>query len=529
MKFTHRIMLSPLVTAVAFICIFLLTQRAAERSSETIARIQDEVFHATELSQELQIDLLTIRHLLTEAATNGNEDSAREADRIAARFRTTLDSCRDVPALAAMLEPVGRDFNGYYGQARATTALMIGQAGNLTLDFDPELFAGIGEMNRRYEALSDRIDVVVRENNAALGAAIEDIRGRVSRLRWVLNLTSLVFLVLLVVLSVVGISSVVRPVHRMSRVAQAISGGDLGKELTYRSPDALGELADSIREMQASLIRDIARREQAEADLIAAQGQMIQSEKMAVLGKLVAGIAHELNTPLGSLGASVDLVERSRRIIVDRCADRPDAADDVRLAKAVRALEQGLENMAVANTRIGELVNGLKVFSQLDKGEVQQADINAGLDATLDLIGHEIPAGVAVRRELGELPRVLGFPAQLNQAFLSLIRHAIRDTAPEGEVTVRTETRGEKVRVVISDTGCGYQPDALLALFNPSFKADTSRMRMDWEMVTASRIVDRHQGTLTAKSDPGRGTRYTVEIPVWSQPIRAAAEGVNDR
>ena len=133
-------------------------------------------------------------------------------------------------------------------------------------------------------------------------------------------------------------------------------------------------------------------------------------------------------------------------------------------------------------------------------------------------IAHDMPATVAVRREFGELPPVLAYSAQLNQAFLSLVRHAIRDTAAGGAVTVRTEPLGERVRVVISDTGCGYQPDALLALFNPSFKADTSRMRMDWEMVTASRIVDRHQGVLTARSTPGEGTRYTIEIPVWAVP-----------
>ena len=287
MKFTHRIMLGPVVAAVAFLFVFALVQAAAERSSRTIVRIQDEVFHATELSSELQIDLLRIRYLLTEAATNGNEDAVGEADRVAADFRRALASCASVPALAEMLAPVRDGFENYYDQARDTTRLMLAQAGNLSLDFDPALIAEVAEMNRRYETLSSRLDVVARDNNQALGAAIEDVRGRVSRLRWVLNTTGLVFIALLFVLGLIAVASVVRPVHRMSRVAQAISGGDLSKQLHHRSPDALGELADSIREMQASLIRDIARREQAEADLIATQGQMIQSEKMAVLGTLV--------------------------------------------------------------------------------------------------------------------------------------------------------------------------------------------------------------------------------------------------
>ena len=156
-----------------------------------------------------------------------------------------------------------------------------------------------------------------------------------------MNLTSLVFLGVLVLISILVIAAVVRPVHRMSRVAQAIAGGDLGVSLEHQSKDALGELADSIRDMQASLIRDIARREKAEADLIAAQGQIIQSEKMAVLGELVAGLAHELNTPLGTLASSADVVDRSRRIIEEKCragADLQEVTADPRFVKAIQAI-----------------------------------------------------------------------------------------------------------------------------------------------------------------------------------------------
>ncbi len=523
MKFTHKIMLSPLVTAVAFLVIFAVTQRSAERSARTIGRIQDEFFHATELSHSLQIELLTLSHMLTEAATNGNEDALVESEAVAERFQATVNSCRDMPELAAMISPLEPKFDSYYEVARRTTRQMIDQAGGLDLDFDQGLVDQIQDMNGRYAELSRDIDVIVARNNEQLKQAIGNTRARIVRMRRVMNVTSVVFLVLLVFLSVVVIGSIVRPVHRMSRLAQAISGGDLGQELDYRSGDALGELADSIREMQSSLISDIARREKAESDLIAAQGQMIQSEKMAVLGKLVAGLTHELNTPLGAMGSSVDVLGRSRDIIVTNCGRDGQGHDDPRLGRALRAMEQGLASLSQATARIDELVTGLKVFSQLDKGEVQQTDINAGLEATLGLIGHDIPDGIEIVRNLGELPLVLGYPAQLNQAFLALLRHAVRDTAPSGTVTIGSEQVGDRIRVTIADTGCGYQPDALLALFNPSFRADTSRMRMDWEMVSSARIIERHQGTITAKSDPGVGTNYVVEIPVW--PDLAPASG----
>ncbi len=343
---------------------------------------------------------------------------------------------------------------------------------------------------------------------------------RIDRVRWIMNVTSLVFLGVLVLISILITAAIVRPVNRMSRVAQAIAGGDLGQSLDHQSNDALGELADSIRDMQAALIRDIARREKAEADLIAAQGQIIQSEKMAVLGELVAGLAHELNTPLGTLASSADVVDRSRKIIQEKCAVGPDlevVRSDPRFQRAMLALENCVLGMGVASDRINELVTGLKAFSQLDKADFQQTDLNEGLRTALNLVDQGFPEGVELKLELGDIEPILGYPAQLNQLFLALITHAVRDIDSSGTVTVKTEQISDQAQITINDNGRGYDHTALQALFQPGFKSDTSRVRMDWEMITCSRIVDRHHGSLAAESIPGEGTTYVIYLPVWSK------------
>ena len=147
MKFTHKIMLSPLVTGVAFLLIFAVTQQAAQHSSRTIARIQDEFFHATELSHELQIELLTLRHLLTEAATNGNEDALLESEDLAARFRATTAKCQDVPGLSAMIAPLTLEFDRYYEVAHRTSGRMVEQAGALDLDLNNFMQSKVGKNN----------------------------------------------------------------------------------------------------------------------------------------------------------------------------------------------------------------------------------------------------------------------------------------------------------------------------------------------------------------------------------------------
>lgn len=518
MSFTYKIMLGPLATAVAFLVIFGVTEKATQDSSRTIGRIQDEFFHASELSHDLQLQLLSMRHLLTTAVATGDRDILQQTDDLAGKIHDTMTGCSDVPSLAEVMPPLAAKFGNYYDQARQTTERLISDAAGPRGESVEDLSHLVQQMNRSYADLSSDLGEIVARNNDQLALAIAEMRTRISDTRRALNIGSVVFLVLLVLLSTLVVGSIVRPVHRMNRLARAISGGDLGQSLDYHSGDAIGELADSFREMQKSLIDDIARRQKAESDLIATQGQMIQTEKMAVLGKLVAGLTHELNTPLGAMRASLDVMRRSHEIIESGCAvgTGEDAGPgEDRSVRASRAMEQALTNLNQATGRIAELVNGLKVFSQLDKGEVQQTDLNEGLRATLTLVEHDLPDGVEIVRQMGELEPVLGYPAQLNQAFIVLLRHATRDTTPPGTVTVCTEQLADHVRVTIADTGCGYDPEALVALFNPSFRAETGRMHMDWEMVSSRRVIERHQGTISATSEVGHGTRYVVEIPVW--------------
>ncbi len=519
MKFNHKIFLMPLVTALAFSVFFGLTQRATNRSSETIDRIRDEFFHALELSHDLEKDLLTIRQLLTTAVTNADEDQVAAADTVAAHFRQTVAGCAGVPGLEDRLAPMLMEFDAYFELAMISTREMIAQD-LLDLDFQPGFLERVALMNQRYDKLNRDLIHVVAETNEHMARAIDRMGVRIDRVRWIMNVTSLVFLGILVLISILVTAAIVRPVNRMSKVAQAIAGGDLGQSLDHQSNDALGELADSIRDMQASLIRDIARREKAEADLIAAQGQIIQSEKMAVLGELVAGLAHELNTPLGTLASSADVVGRSRKIIQEKCSagfDLEEVRNDPRFQRAIIALEQGILGLGAASDRINELVTGLKAFSQLDKADFQQTDLNEGLRNTLNLVDRGFPEGVELELELGEIEPVLGYPAQLNQLFLALITHAVRDIDPPGTVTVKTEQIADQAQITVTDTGCGYEPAALQALFKPGFKSDTSRVRMDWEMITCNSIVERHHGSMAAESVPGKGTTYVINLPVWSK------------
>ncbi len=518
MNLSWKIIMMPLVAGVGFFLYFGVLFVGTRANDRTLTLIQEGFFHGLEMSHDLQIGALGIRHLLTDAMTSGNTDMIPEADLLAARFREDVLACRGVPGhSAARIDSIGRIFDEYYQVARATALVSSAGSGDLDLEFDDALLGQVALMNSRYESLRVRLQASVQETNDALENALSNTRSRMSRLRRLMNLLALVFLVILVLLSIGVRVAIMRPVQRLSKVTQAVAQGDLDQELDYVSDDVLGHLADSFREMQAALIEDIRQREMAESKLIAAQGQIIQSEKMAVLGKLVAGLAHELNTPLGALSSSANVVSRSQKILAAKCNEGDSLEElrqDKRFARALRAMQQGAATVDTASNRISQLVEGLKSFSQLDHAQRQDTDVTESLVTTLKLIEHQVPEGIEVIRELNEVPKVIALPAQLNQLFLVLFRHAMESIGEAGTISIKSGLVDDNIEVVFHDTGHGYSPEQLKALISPGFKAGSETVRMDWGMISAAGIAERHGGVLKAESEPGVGSTFTLSIPL---------------
>lgn len=257
-------------------------------------------------------------------------------------------------------------------------------------------------------------------------------------------------------------------------------------------------------------ISDISVRKQAEEDLHRAQDRLLQSEKLASLGRLVAGLVHELNSPLGSLVSGSDLTARSAQIL------RETPPDDVaRRERALRALTRSVGSTAEAAARVQDLLGGLQQFTALDRAERQEADLHELIEATLTVMGTPLLEGVEVVRDYGELPRILCYPGQLNQLLLSLLRNAAEAMESGGRLTLTTRDLGDgQVSVAVADTGRGIPAHELPGLFEPRFRQAAGRVHLGWGLVTASRIADEHGGRITVDSEVGRGSTFTVVLPV---------------
>jgi len=272
------------------------------------------------------------------------------------------------------------------------------------------------------------------------------------------------------------------------------------------------------------------------SEIRALQQQVFQSEKMASIGQLAAGVAHEINNPMGfidanltrmaeyvgSLAAAFGLYESLRTAVAAgepaRIAEALERATEARdaidvpfvledLAKAVSESREGAE-------RITHIVQNLREFSHVDPAERVPADIHRCIDGTANMIMATLRAKVDLVREYGDVPPVRCFPMQLSQVFMNLFVNACQAIEERGEIRVRTCTQGDRVVITIADTGRGIAPEHLDRIFDPFFTTKEVGVGTGLGLSTTYSIIQRHRGTIAVRSEPGRGTVFTITLPL---------------
>lgn len=245
-----------------------------------------------------------------------------------------------------------------------------------------------------------------------------------------------------------------------------------------------------------------------------AQAELVNSAKLATLGTLVAGVAHEINTPLGALHSNHDVIERALLRLQEILADEvvtPDELDQVR--KIVRAMDGVLKTNGIAVERMVQLVDNLRSFGSPDRAEIDRVDLHEGIEGTLSLLGHEL-RDVELVREYGDLPPVECFPGRINQVFMNLLLNGIQAMQGAGTLTIRTKAGEDGVRIDVADTGVGIPPENLERIFDPGFTTKGARVGMGLGLLITRQIVDQHGGEIRVESRVGVGTTFSVRLPL---------------
>jgi two-component system, NtrC family, sensor kinase len=247
------------------------------------------------------------------------------------------------------------------------------------------------------------------------------------------------------------------------------------------------------------------------------QAKVAQTEKMASLGMLVAGIAHEINTPIGAISSMHDTlikaIEKMRGLLASEVGDA--LTQNPKIVQTLKIIEDSNRVISDGSSRVMGIVRRLRSFARLDEADLKDADVNEGIVDTLGLIGHELKRGnITVVKNLGSIPRIACYPGRLNQVFLNMLMNARQAIGGGGQITVSTWLDGGRVKVSIADTGVGIAPENLPKLFEPGFTTKGVGIGTGLGLSICHQICEEHHGAITVESEVGKGTTFTVEIPI---------------
>lgn len=255
--------------------------------------------------------------------------------------------------------------------------------------------------------------------------------------------------------------------------------------------------------MQAKLyekdLKTMAELQLALKELKDTQLQLINSEKMASLGQLIAGVAHEINTPLASINSNNSIITKLIKQI-----------EDEELAETFKEINE-LDKEAVQ--RINNIVKSLKKFVRLDESEQQEADINKEIDLTLELIRHETKNKVEIIKNYGDIPLIKCYPNMLNQVFMNVLVNACQSIKNKGKIIIDTAFEAGNLTVKIKDTGSGIKKEELDKIFSAGYTTKGVGVGTGLGLAISDKIIQKHKGKILVNSELGVGSEFIITIP----------------
>ncbi|MET3131367.1 two-component system NtrC family sensor kinase [Oxalobacteraceae bacterium GrIS 1.11] len=278
----------------------------------------------------------------------------------------------------------------------------------------------------------------------------------------------------------------------------------------------------------ATLNTEKARQAELIGKLEAAQNQLLQSEKMATIGQLAAGVAHEINNPVSFVNSNLGALQRYtdgmlKLLAAYACVEsalNDDMLRDIKQLKQeidVAFLSEDIGNLLTESLdglqRVKNIVQDLKDFSHVDESERQWADLEAGMESTLRVVWNELKYKAEVRKEYGAIPQIECLPSQLNQVFMNLLVNASHAIVERGVITIRSGHEGDEVWIEVEDSGAGIEPRHLGRIFEPFFTTKPIGKGTGLGLSLSYGIVQKHGGRIEVSSEVGKGSLFKIVLP----------------
>jgi len=270
-----------------------------------------------------------------------------------------------------------------------------------------------------------------------------------------------------------------------------------------------------LKRLQDQLQQSLTELEKTNIDLRETQVQLIQSEKMAAMASLVAGIAHEINTPLGAISSVQDTLSRAVDKLTDVIAEvlPEEHRDNPKLTAVLEIIADTGKVIKTGSDRVVGIVKSMRSFARLDEAELKSVNIHDGIDDTLRLVQHDLGDRIEVIKNYGDVPPIVCYPGRLNQIFLCYLVNAIQAIEGRGQITITTLQADDKLHVIIKDSGIGIPDENLGRIFEPGFTARGVGVGTGLGLSICYQIVQDHKGAIEVESRVGEGSTFTTILP----------------
>lgn len=263
-----------------------------------------------------------------------------------------------------------------------------------------------------------------------------------------------------------------------------------------------------------------------------AQRKLIQSEKMASLGQLIAGIAHEINNPVNFISAGVDslytnlkdikqVLDIYHRITPANVSMKLEEIANLKLKveyrEAINEINELIESIKNGTNRTTEIVKSLRTFSHLDDDILKTSNIHDGLDSTLILLQNKFKNRIEIIKHYGDIPLIKCYPGQLNQVFMNILSNAIDSIADKGIINISTSRKDNFVQIIIKDSGQGISEKNMSRIFDPFFTTKGIGKGMGLGLSISQSIIEKHNGMIEVNSEPGKGCEFIISIPLQQE------------
>jgi signal transduction histidine kinase/ligand-binding sensor domain-containing protein len=288
-------------------------------------------------------------------------------------------------------------------------------------------------------------------------------------------------------------------------------------------------LEEKIRERTTEIAQQKKMVEDALKNLKQSQSQLVESERMASIGQLVAGIAHEINNPVTFISAGVDSLNTNleeirqvldiyHRITLDNAEEKlkeiEKLKEKIEYNEAIREINKLIDSVKTGTERTTEIVKGLRTFSRLDEDVLKMADVHEGLDSTLILLRNKYKQRIEILKHYGKIPDIECYPGQLNQVFMNFLTNAIDAIADMGTITISTSKSNGSISISIKDTGRGIPENIKPRIFEPFFTTKEVGQGTGLGLSICHSIIEKHRGTIEVKSEAGKGSEFVIMVPM---------------